>query len=231
MKKDFTRGALIKLLNASSGRPNLRGVCLDGMILSGIDFRRAHLDFASFRGSDLSCAILDRCTMYRADFTGAKFIDASMKRVKAEDASFRDAVFSVGISSDSDTSLIGSSFAYSDLSNATLCCVNANRANFMMANLDGADIQWMGTNARTSFEGASMANAKCDGVRLFECTGKPRKYTMTPDQKKFMEASFVLVNASEDLESFYHEPAKLAKMLGNLQPALEVLKAIDKSMA
>jgi uncharacterized protein YjbI with pentapeptide repeats len=111
----------------------------------------------SFRGRDLSYAVLSRSDLRKADFTGAKLNQARLESARLENARFGCALSGNVVC----THLEGATLILAELRDANLGRAQLQGADLEGAKLEGADLD------HAQLQGANLNQAELQGANLF----------------------------------------------------------------
>jgi uncharacterized protein YjbI with pentapeptide repeats len=134
----------------------------------------------SFRGRDLTYAVLSRADLRKADFTGAKLNYATLRKTKLERAVFSCAETAGGVGQFGCVELRSADLSYARLQGAHLGFAQLQGANLGFAQLQGADLGFArlqgadlsdaqlqgGDLAASDLRGAHLARAQLQGAHL-----------------------------------------------------------------
>ena len=126
---------------------------LEGASWKGVSLEGAILNGATFRDADLTVAHLDDASADAASFENAALVEASLRRVRAYDASFVGADLSGADLTRAHANR--ADFTDADLARASLVSAWFVDAKFTRANLAGADLS-RGMLRRANFEDADL---------------------------------------------------------------------------
>ncbi|GLO16058.1 hypothetical protein PPUJ20028_46440 [Pseudomonas putida] len=112
---------------------DLRGINLDNMDLSKLDFCFADLRYASFRGCNLNKTIFQSADISHCDFTGSNMRAADLFEVKAYRANFTFCTLTKAM-------MMGSDFSESTFRKAVMHGVVLDKSNLSGCFLTGADL-------------------------------------------------------------------------------------------
>ena len=129
-------------------KADLNEANLEGILLMGINLRRAYMNLANFKrsflsGGDLSFARLNHAKLNHAIFEGANLSNAELKKANLEGAW-----------------LNGARMGWADLEGA-----NMKRVDMHLANLRGANLKWANLEG-SRLDEALMEDADLEGVNL-----------------------------------------------------------------
>jgi uncharacterized protein YjbI with pentapeptide repeats len=156
-----------------------KNLMLGGSNFTGANFRDADLSYTDMRETNLTAAVLEKATMIRTWFTGARMEKANFARVEAYRSSFQKVVAKGASFASAElqraafdgADLSYASFEKADLSRASFDETVLSGASFAYANLSRADLSKASVAGTIGLDRAFMLLTRIEGLDLSRATG------------------------------------------------------------